>query len=88
MELNGKVALVLGGIKGIGKGIALSLANAGVKVALTYFDWEEELSMLQKDLTAAGSRLIQQSGDACDLIAPPDEGGSQHARPLPGSDHR
>ena len=55
MELNGKVALVLGAIKGIGKGIALSLAQAGVKVALTYFDWEEELAVLKKDLAAAGS---------------------------------
>ncbi|MGD8993141.1 MAG: SDR family oxidoreductase [Desulfobacterales bacterium] len=55
MDLNGKVALVLGAIKGIGKGIALSLARAGVKVALTYFDWEEELEVLKKDLAAAGS---------------------------------
>lgn len=55
MKLNGKVALVLGAIKGIGRGIALSLANTGVKVALNYFDWEEELPALKSDLAAAGS---------------------------------
>ena len=55
MKLNGKVALVLGAIKGIGKGIALSLAEAGVKVALTYFDWEEELTALKKDLAVVGN---------------------------------
>ena len=50
MNLDGKVALVLGAIKGIGKGIALALAQEGVKVAATYYDWEEELDRLQKDL--------------------------------------
>lgn len=54
MELHGKVALVLGAIKGIGKGIALSLADAGVNVAFNYFDWEEELAALKNDLAAAG----------------------------------
>jgi 3-oxoacyl-[acyl-carrier protein] reductase len=54
MKLDGKVALVLGAIKGIGKGIALSLAQAGANVAITYFDWEEELTALKKELTAAG----------------------------------
>jgi 3-oxoacyl-[acyl-carrier protein] reductase len=49
MKLNGKVALVLGAIKGIGNGIALSLADAGVNVALNYFDWEEELATLKND---------------------------------------
>lgn len=59
MELTGKVALVLGAIKGIGKGIALSLAHAGATVALNYFDWEEELAALKKDLAAAnGEHLI------------------------------
>ncbi len=33
MELNGRVALVLGAIKGIGKGIGLALADRGVKFA-------------------------------------------------------
>ena len=54
MELNGKVALVLGAIKGIGKEIGLSLANQGVKVALNYFDWEEELEGLKQDFAATG----------------------------------
>ena len=58
MKLDGRVALVLGAIKGIGKGIALSLAQAGAKVALTYFDWEEELTALKRDLAAAGSEHL------------------------------
>jgi 3-oxoacyl-[acyl-carrier protein] reductase len=47
--IQGKVALVLGAIKGIGKGIGLALANEGVKVALTYFDWEEDLEEMKND---------------------------------------
>ncbi len=54
MELNGKVALVLGAVKGIGKGIALALAEAGVKVAVNYFDWAEERKALKTDLAAVG----------------------------------
>ena len=50
MELNGKVALVLGAIKGIGKGIGLTLARQGVKVALNYYDWEESLGSMKNDL--------------------------------------
>jgi len=49
MELNGKVALVLGAIKGIGKGIGLALAKEGVKVALNYYDWEESLEQMKQD---------------------------------------
>jgi len=54
MELNGKVALVLGAIKGIGQGIGLALAQQGVKVALNYFDWEDELDRLKKKFAATG----------------------------------
>lgn len=54
MELTGKAALVLGGIKGIGRAIALALARAGTAVAVNYFDWEEELDGLRSALAAAG----------------------------------
>ncbi len=54
MKLENKTALVLGSIKGIGKGIALALADEGVKVALNYFDWEENLDDLKHDFAKTG----------------------------------
>ena len=47
MDLNGKVALVLGAIKGIGRGVGLVLAKEGVKLALTHYDWEESLPEME-----------------------------------------
>ena len=59
MELKGKVALVLGAVKGIGKGIGLSLANVGVKVALNYFDWEESLDEMRRDFTGTDHLILK-----------------------------
>ena len=55
MKLNNKVALVLGAIKGIGKGIGMALAQDGAKVALNYYDWEEHLPSLQEDMAKIGT---------------------------------
>jgi 3-oxoacyl-[acyl-carrier protein] reductase len=54
MKMKNKVALVLGAVKGIGKGIGLALAREGVHVALNYFDWEENLDELQRDFAKTG----------------------------------
>jgi 3-oxoacyl-[acyl-carrier protein] reductase len=54
MKMKNKVALVLGAVKGIGKGIGLALAREGVHVALNYFDWEEHLDELQRDFAKTG----------------------------------
>ena len=54
MELTDKVALVLGGIKGIGRHIGLDLAHAGVRVALTYYDWEESLGEMRQCFEETG----------------------------------
>jgi len=51
MELKNKTALVLGAVKGIGKGIGLALAEKGVDVALNYYDWEESLDALKNDFS-------------------------------------
>jgi 3-oxoacyl-[acyl-carrier protein] reductase len=58
MDLTGKVALVLGAIKGIGKGIGLALAEQGVKVVLNYFDWEEALDGLKKEFAGTGQEHL------------------------------
>ncbi|MFO7859744.1 MAG: SDR family oxidoreductase [Desulfosalsimonas sp.] len=60
MDLNGKTALVLGGIKGIGKAVGLVLARHGVRLGLTWHDWEESLDSMQRDFAAIGTaHLIQ-----------------------------
>ncbi len=55
MNLKDKVALVLGSIKGIGREVGLALANEGVKVALNYFDWEENLNEMKRTFAEIGS---------------------------------
>lgn len=58
MELEGKVALVLGAIKGIGKGIGLALAAQGAGVALNYHDWEESLPDLEQSFAVQSSPYL------------------------------
>jgi 3-oxoacyl-[acyl-carrier protein] reductase len=58
MEIHDKVALVLGAIKGIGKGIALELARRGANIVLNYFDWEESLDTLKADMAPFGANVM------------------------------
>jgi len=58
MELKNKVALVLGGIKGIGKAIGLALAEQGVRVALTYYDWEDSLEEMKQGFADTGTEHL------------------------------
>jgi len=69
MQLKGKSALVLGAVKGIGKGIALSLARAGVQVAATWYDWPESLAALEEDLAATGTSHLVNRIDLTDTEA-------------------
>ena len=69
MNLNGKTALVLGAVKGIGKGIALDLAAAGAAVALPHFDWPEALGALRSDLAASGAPHLLVPADLRDTTA-------------------
>ena len=75
MNISGKRALVLGGIKGIGKAIALYLKRSGARVAVTHWDWEPDLPDLLRDLEAInGEHLTVRSnllntGDIAHLIS-------------------
>jgi 3-oxoacyl-[acyl-carrier protein] reductase len=68
-QLAGKVALVLGSIKGIGKAMGLDLARSGARVAFTYFDWPESLFDLQQDAAATGQEHMIVQVDLSDQNA-------------------
>jgi len=75
MKIPGKTALVLGAAKGIGKHLALALASAGAKVALTYYDWPEESRQTQEEFAALGHEHLavkvdlRHTGEIADLFA-------------------
>jgi len=53
MDIQGKVALVLGAVKGIGKGIGLALAAQGACLVLTRHDWEDNFERMEQDFAAS-----------------------------------
>ena len=72
MKPNGKVALVLGGIKGIGKAIGLDLLRRGTRVAATWHDWPESLVAMQTSFAGTGTDHLIEPIDLLDTDAIPD----------------
>ena len=54
MSMHGKIAIVTGGNRGLGRAIALHLARAGADVILTYRSHADEADAVVKEITAAG----------------------------------
>ena len=67
--LNGKVALVTGASRGIGRGIALSLAGAGADVAITYRSRSDEAAEVVRQIQALGRRAASVQTDVADREA-------------------
>ena len=61
MSLSGKRALITGASRGIGRGIALKLAEKGVKVAVHYYQNEKAATQTLQDVRQRGSEglLVQ-----------------------------
>jgi 3-oxoacyl-[acyl-carrier protein] reductase len=68
-KLTSKVALVTGGSRGIGAGIAKRLAADGASVAITYTKGADAAAAVVKEIEAAGGKAIAIQADATDADA-------------------
>ena len=67
--LSGRVALVTGGGRGIGREIALELARAGADVAVNYHDDPDRARATAADIEALGVRAMAVAADVGDAAA-------------------
>ncbi len=67
--LEGKVALITGGSRGIGEAIALKFAAEGANIAFTFVSSEERAKSLEEKLTAMGVQAKGYKSDAGDYAA-------------------
>ena len=57
-QLKGKNALVTGGSRGIGRQVALALAQQGVNIALNYNRSESDANSIQSEIEKCGARCV------------------------------
>lgn len=63
MKLKGKVAIVTGGARDIGREVSLRLAKEGAKVVINYFNSQAEAAELAKQIKSDGGEAIAVKGD-------------------------
>jgi 3-oxoacyl-[acyl-carrier protein] reductase len=63
LDLAGKIALVTGSSRGIGRAIAISLAEAGVNVAINYRSGAAEAEETVREVRAAGRQTVAIQAD-------------------------
>jgi 3-oxoacyl-[acyl-carrier protein] reductase len=67
MELEGKVAIITGGTRGIGKAVVWDLAQQGADVALNYRQSEDLARELAESVEALGRRALLVQADVADF---------------------
>ena len=68
-KLEGKIALITGGSRGIGAAIAKRLAADGANVAITYTKGADAAASVVKEIERAGRKAIAIQADAADANA-------------------
>jgi glucose 1-dehydrogenase len=68
-QLEGKVALVTGAARGIGRGIVEAFASAGAKVAINYLDDASEAQAVADAIISQGGEAIIHQADVSDRAA-------------------
>jgi len=66
MKLKGRIALVTGASRGIGRAISEVLAAEGAAVAVNYRSGKDKAEQVVKEITAAGGRAVALPGDVAD----------------------
>ncbi|GAA4053442.1 SDR family oxidoreductase [Hymenobacter glaciei] len=66
-----KIALVTGGSRGLGKNMALSLANKGIDVILTYHSQQAEANAVVAEIAALGRKAVALQLDAANVASFP-----------------
>src|ERR1044072_1067364 len=69
LGLNGKVALVAGAGRGVGREIALTLAREGARVAINYRSSTKDADALAAEIAAAGGKAKTYKADVGDFAA-------------------
>jgi len=65
--LEGKVAIITGGTRGIGKGIALKFAQEGADVIFTYVSSEETANAVEKEIETFGVKAKGYKSNAANM---------------------
>src|SRR5947199_6813918 len=68
-KLEGKIALITGGSRGIGAAIAKRLAAHGANIAITYTKGADAAASVVKEIERAGRKAITIQADAADAEA-------------------
>ncbi len=69
IDLTGKVALITGSSRGIGRGCALEMARAGADIAVTYRTHPDEAEAVAEEIRGLGRQALVIGADVADRTA-------------------